>query len=121
MLGFPYQYGDSGPDSEYCSKCLRIALLACSGIGGILLFPNPAMAQNLTEILSKIEALEDATKACKKPSCGPISATACALSGACALRVKQSISLGQIPTAQAYFCGFVTSVCVQRVASSYNL
>ena len=121
MVGFPYQYGDSGPDFDYSSKCLQIGFFAVSSVGVILLFPSNAMANNLTEILSKMEALEVANEACKKPYCGPISAAACALSGACALRVKQSVALGQIPTAQAYFCGFVTSICIHRVANNYNL
>lgn len=122
-IGFPYYYDSGNNECKLSSKAVRIMQMSVAFSPVIAFTPSIAMAVNATAVLEKVEALVEANNALYKPKpcIGPVSAAACAVSGACAYKVKESLQRGDINAAVAFACGIATSICVERTANCYGL
>ena len=101
-IGFPYHYGDEGPENTVSpnAKVIRIALFA-----GILagLIVNPAFAVDEAVVLV-------GGKLYKKV------ALEAARSGACLVLASQSAKCGNMPAATAFLCVVAIFTCIDATA-----
>ena len=105
-LGFPYHYGDNGPDVLMLSnsKILKIALMACVGI---VIIPGRCIAIDEVVAIGGILYRKAALEAARS--------SACAATGACMVIFTESLKCGNIPTATAALCG-AAAYCIDATA-----
>jgi len=104
-VGFPYDYGDEGPEYSFFETVLdnKVAKLSLLVIASITLTPGCAIAS------TGRKAASEATRS-----------AACAASGACLTIALQKAQCGDLKVATAAFCGFVFSQCIEKTAKSIS-
>lgn len=101
-IGFPYYYGNSGPEKDIIDslKEKKLSRILVVAMLGTIVFPGTAMA------VTGKKAASEATRS-----------AACAASGACATLMLQKAQCGDMKVATAAFCGFVFAQCIEKTAS----
>lgn len=123
MVGYPYTYGDNGPEFTSKFTVTQVLIIALFSSGSIFMLPSLASAVNATEVLERIDAMLIANEATLKASNsgGPISAAACVISGVCIHNAYLNVKAGKPHGAAGYLCGAAMLLCGQHAAKSKGL